>query len=77
MVKNYDVTMARKFPLASGSIVAMDRDYNDYELFAQWTENDIYFVTSLKDNVSYSVARENDLSRKENILADQFIEIKD
>lgn len=73
--KKHDVTMAKKFPLARGSIVAMDRGYNDYDLFAHWTENEIYFVTRLKDNVSYEVIAENNVSGKKNILSDQFIEI--
>jgi len=34
--------------LAPGSIVAMDRGYNDCKLFAQWIEDGIYFVTRLK-----------------------------
>ncbi len=51
--KKHDVTIARKMPLAPGSIIAMDRAYNDYKLYAQWTENDIYFVTRLKDNADY------------------------
>ena len=71
----HDVTMARKFPLARGSIVAMDRGYNDYDLFADWTENGIFFVTRLKDNASYVVVCANDVTGKGNILRDQFIEI--
>lgn len=73
--KKHDVPMARKFPLARGSIVDMDRGYNNYELFATWTENGIFFVTRLKDNASYVVISENDVSGKRNILSDQFIEI--
>ena len=45
--KKHDVTIARKVSLAPNSIVAIDRGYNDYKLFAHWTENDIYFVTRL------------------------------
>ena len=33
-----DVKLADAFPLNPGSIVAMDRGYNDYALFARWTE---------------------------------------
>ena len=73
--KKHDVTMARKFPLSRGSIVAMDRGYNDYDLFADWTENGIYFVTRLKDNVAYEVIAANETPDKGNILSDQFIEI--
>ena len=69
----HDVTYARKFPLAPGSIVAMDRGYNDYKLFADWTHNGIYFVTRLKDNADYLVTEEKPLPEHRNILADQLI----
>ena len=55
--KKHDVTVARKVPLAPGSIVAMDRGYNDYKLFALWTSNEIFFVTRLKDNADYTVKK--------------------
>jgi hypothetical protein len=32
--KRHDVTIARKVPLSAGSIIAMDRAYNDYKLYA-------------------------------------------
>jgi hypothetical protein len=72
--KKHDVTVARKVPLSPFSIVAMDRGYNDYSLFAYWTENDIYFVTRLKDNADYIVVEENSVPQNRNILADQLIE---
>jgi len=70
----HDVTFARKFPLPAESIVAMDRGYNDYRLFASWTENRIYFVTRLKENADYIVASEAAVPKNRNILADQTIE---
>jgi hypothetical protein len=69
----HDVTYARKISLAPGSIVAMDRGYNDYKLFANWTENGIYFVTRLKDNADYIVIAEQTVPKNRNILADQSI----
>lgn len=72
--KKHDVTIARKVPLSPGSIVAMDRGYNDYALFAYWNENQIYFVTRLKDNADYSVVRELPVPLNRNILADQLIQ---
>lgn len=71
--KKHDVTVARKVPLAPGSIVAMDRAYNDYKLFGSWTENGIFFVTRLKENADYEVVEERTVPRNRNILADQFI----
>jgi hypothetical protein len=71
--KKHDVTVARKVPLAPGSIVAMDRGYNDYKLFASWTENGIFFVTRLKENADYEVVEERIVPGNRNILADQSI----
>lgn len=71
--KKHDVTVARKVPLAPGSIVAMDRGYNDYKLFASWTENGIFFVTRLKENADYEVVEERIVPWNRNILADQSI----
>ena len=69
-----DVKLADAFPLNPGSIVAMDRGYNDYALFGKWTERKIHFVTRLKDNAAYEVLAERLLPENRNIRADQLIE---
>ena len=51
----------------------MDRGYNDYKLYAQWTDNNIYFVTRLKDNADFVVIAEQKVPKNRNILADQLI----
>jgi len=71
--KKHDVTIARKIALAPDSIVAMDRGYNDYRLYAYWTENRIYFVTRLKNNADYTVLEERQPPFNRNILADELI----
>jgi hypothetical protein len=71
--KKHDVTIARTVPLAVGSIVAMDRGYNDYKLFASWTARGIFFVTRLKDNADYAVVSTNAVPQNRNILSDQVI----
>lgn len=50
-----DITAARdlmKFPAVS--IVVMDRGYNDYKLFANLTNDNVVFVTRLKDNAVHT-----------------------
>jgi hypothetical protein len=69
-----DVKMADAFPLNPGSIVVMDRGYNDYALFGQWTDQKIYFVTRLKDHAAYEVLAEGPLPANRNILSDQLIQ---
>ena len=72
--KKHDVTVARKVPLSPYSIVAMDKGYNDYSLFAYWTEHVIFFVTRLKDNATYTVVEERPVPQNRNILSDQLIQ---
>jgi hypothetical protein len=71
--KKHDITIARKVSLSPGSIIAMDRAYNDYKLYAQWTENDIYFVTRLKDNADYMLLEVLQVPQNRNIIADELI----
>lgn len=71
--KKHDLSVARKVSLAPGSIVVIDRGYNDYKLFSHWTENEIYFVTRLKDNADYVVLDDLEIPKNRNILADQLI----
>ncbi len=68
-----DVKMADAFPLNPGSIVVMDRGYNDYELFRNWTAQEIYFVTRLKDNAAYAVEQNCELPANRKIRSDQLI----
>ena len=53
--KTHDITAARALKLPKGSIVVMDRGYNDYAWYNQLNNNDIYFVTRLKTNSRYRV----------------------
>jgi hypothetical protein len=71
--RHHDHTRARHFPLAKGSIVAMDKGYHDYRLFAEWTKEGIYFVTPLKRNADLKVVEERPCPKNRNILADQTV----
>lgn len=71
--KTHDVTQARRLTLAKGSIVAMDRAYNDYKLFAKWTQDEVYFVTRLKNNATIFVLADFQVPQNRNIMADQTI----
>ena len=71
--KTHDIAVARLLNLAPGSIVAMDRAYVDFNLFAQWTKNKVYFVTRLKDNILYNVVAMRKAPEKSNVLSDCII----
>jgi len=44
-----------------------DRGYNDYKLFAHWTENGIFFVTRMKENADNTVIKDNVLPKNRNV----------
>ena len=71
--KKHESRFARKFPLAPGSIVTMDKGYTDYSLYAYWTAKEIFFVTRLKDNASYEVIETRELPINRNIISDELI----
>lgn len=73
--KEHDVNAAWILDLKPGSIIAMDRAYNDYSLFADWTHNGVFFVTRMKDNALYEVIEEREPPQNSNILSDEIIRL--
>jgi Domain of unknown function (DUF4372)/Transposase DDE domain len=73
--KQHDVKAARELVLNPESVVAMDRGYNDYSLFGDWTERRIWFVTRLKENTVYEVIDNLSVPQNRNILSDQIIKL--
>jgi hypothetical protein len=71
--KVHDVKIARTLLLNPGSIVAMDRAYNDYRMFSNWTDRGVYFVTRMKDNAIYEVIQSQRIPMNRNILSDEII----
>jgi hypothetical protein len=71
----HDVNVAWALDLKPGTIIAIDRAYIDYSLFAKWIENGVFFVTRLKDNASYEIVEDRDAPKNSNILADQIIRL--
>jgi len=73
--KQHDIKAARRLELNRGSIVAMDRGYNDYELFGTWTEKGVFFVTRLKEGAIYEVVERREVPENRNILSDEMIRL--
>jgi len=71
--KTADITAAYQFILPAGSIVVVDRGYSDFQLFWQWDNAGVFFVTRLKDNAAYEIVHNRPLPQRGNILADQDI----
>ena len=73
--RRHDVTPARKLRLPAGSIIAMDRAYNDFTLFAKWTDDGVFFVTRMKENTVFEVIAERALPQNRPIRADHVIRL--
>jgi hypothetical protein len=69
--KQHDIKAARRLTLNPGSIVAMDRAYNDFTLFGTWTKQGIYFVTRMKDNTLYEVVERYNAPLNRSIVSDE------
>jgi Transposase DDE domain/Domain of unknown function (DUF4372) len=73
--KVHDVKAAHQIHFAPGTIVVDDRGYNDYRLFGDWTDAEVFFVTRMKDNAQFEVLAEHAAPQNRNILSDQTIRL--
>ena len=73
--KTHDLSAARALALPRGSIVVMDRGYNDYAWYHPLNNNDISFVTRLKTNAQYRVIERRTVLESKGLTRDQTIEL--
>ena len=71
----HDSKLLARLRLNPGSIIAMERAYNDYAQFAQWTTQGVYFVTRMKENARYEVIEQRTPPQNRNILRDEVIRL--
>ena len=71
----HDRIAAKVLRLKAGSIVAMDRAFNDFRLFGNWCAQGVYFVTRMKSNTLYEVAEAQKIPQNRNILRDEIIRL--
>jgi len=72
--KKHDVTVGRMLNFPKGSIVAIDKAYNDYAWYKQLTDKDIFFVTRLKTNAKYRTIERRSVLKDKGLTCDQTIE---
>lgn len=72
--KQHDVTVGRTLAFPKGSIVAVDKGYNDYAWYKQLTEKGVFFVTRLKTNAQYRVVGDRPVLTGKGLICDQTIE---
>jgi hypothetical protein len=70
-----DVKTAHALSVQRGSIIAMDRAYIDYDLWAKWTTQGVYFVTRLRHDLHIEVIEDRAVPKNRNIQQDQLISL--
>lgn len=71
-----DVKVAQTLDFPKGSILAMDRGYNDYKMFAHWTREGVFFVTRLKRNADVTVVQSHPVRAKGSVRRDDMVRLK-
>jgi hypothetical protein len=73
--KHSELEVARSLQLEPGTILAIDRGYNDYAWFEEMTWNGVFFVTRMKTNTVYSIVEECEVPANGNVLRDRIISL--
>jgi hypothetical protein len=71
--KTADVKVARRLNFEPGTVVVMDRGYEDHAWWGKLTADGVFFVSRLKDSTYYVIVEERPLSVDAAILRDEVI----
>ena len=71
--KTADVTVARGLKFEPGTLVVMDRGYEDHAWWRKLTADGVFFVTRLKDSTNYTIVEERPQPADSLILRDEVI----
>jgi hypothetical protein len=71
--KTSEIKVARTLRFAPGTILAIDRGYVDYDWFRELTQEEVHFVTRMKEKAVYEVKQELQEPQNSNVVSDQII----
>jgi hypothetical protein len=71
--KTSEIKVARTLRFDPGTILAIDRGYIDYEWFRELTQEEVYFVTRMKEKAVYEVKDELRIPQNSNVVKDQIV----
>jgi IS4 transposase len=71
--KTSEIKVARTLRFTPGTILAIDRGYNDYAWFRELTQEEVYFVTRMKEKAVYKVQEELEIPQNSKVVRDQII----
>ena len=75
--KDQDMKVARQeMKFKSGSTIIFDKGYSNYSWYQNLTDSGVYFVTRIKDYVTFKVVRSHPTDRTQGYICDQEIYIQ-
>jgi hypothetical protein len=74
---HHDQRFYSNIKFISGHIYVFDKGYNNYDMFKAFNENEVNYVTRLKDNAAYELLIDLDIPHKDSaaVLKDQIVEL--
>jgi len=68
-----ELKVAEQMFFEPGTIVVMDRGYTGFRFFKRLTQQGVYFVTRMRNDLVYGIDEERPLPSNRNILRDQIV----
>ena len=68
-----ELKVAERIPFKPGTIVVMDRGYTGFKFFKKLTEQGVYFVTRMRNDLTYGIAEERSVPKNRNVISDQVV----
>ena len=65
--------MARGLEFEPGTVLVIDRGYQDFAWWLELSRQKVFFVTRLKDNAEYGVVEQRAADRQRGILRDEVV----
>ncbi|MBV1883700.1 MAG: transposase [Pseudomonadales bacterium] len=72
--KTHSITAGREMNFPKGSIVVVEKAYNNFEWYNTLPDKGFFFVTRLKSNAKYRIIEHRDIMKSKGITSDQLIE---
>lgn len=69
-----DRAIARSLDLPKGSVIVVDRGYCDYQLFRQWTDEKVFFVSRLRSSAVYMRVKSFPVPKGGSLMADHLVQ---
>ena len=68
-----DIEVARSLEFEPGTMLVIDRGYQDFAWWLELSRRKVFFVTRLKDNAEYGIVEQRNVDRNGGILRDEIV----